>query len=355
MHLLLFIALLVAILPIQAQNHVTIHPYEVYLERGVDGTNVDRIIFMNLITGDLSDARVTGERYMPIGDDIVYFDYVTRQVMMVSTDGVPRPHPFIQIDGSARRIDWVYSRSGRKLAWTVTSGTTDALSTRTFIANVDGTGQQEILQDGPRAGLRALPVAFRSDNSALIMDNHPDGLERFTAYTQYAGLFEVNIETGEIASLPGEPACFCGAGIRTDQLIRLTLNTAVSGFDVRVTDLDSDFQQTIPAERSNYTLAGDVLISPDGTRAVYALSNVSNFGTVNQQVQTVFMLINLQNFTQQSLTEPITTYVHPMRWTEDNTAILFTSPQRNGTWKIGLNDGRLVKVADASYIGTLRD
>jgi hypothetical protein len=57
--------------------------------------------------------------------------------------------------------------------------------------------------------------------------------------------------------------------------------------------------------------------------------------------------------TQTALTDPITTFVRPVAWTEDNSAILFTSPTLDGTWKIQLSDGALVKVAEATYLGTI--
>jgi len=67
----------------------------------------------------------------------------------------------------------------------------------------------------------------------------------------------------------------------------------------------------------------------------------------------VFMLADLITMTQRPLTDPITTFVHPVRWTDENSAILFTSPQVNGTWKILLADGDLRKVANEKFIGLL--
>jgi hypothetical protein len=63
------------------------------------------------------------------------------------------------------------------------------------------------------------------------------------------------------------------------------------------------------------------------------------------------MLVDLEAMTQKPLTDPITTFVEPLMWTEDNSAIIFTSRQRDGTWKINLADGRLDRVADATYMG----
>lgn len=346
---LLFAAPFVSVAQTDTRTH------EVYVERQAGGNGEDRLIFLDLISGETSDLTVTGERYTVVQDQVYYWDYENRRMMIVDERGAARPHPFMQPEDLVRRIDWITSREGREIAWTVTRGTSDALVTNTFVASADGSNLQEVLSDGPRNGTRALPVAFRTDNSALVMDNHPDGLERFLPHPQYAGLFEVSLETQAIQPLPGEPSCFCGAGLRSDQLIRLVTGDAPATYQVNVIDLDTGFSQTIPAAQSGaYTLAGNVLISPDGSRAVYALSNIRDFGTLNQSVETVFMLIDLQSLTQSQLTDTVTTYLHPVQWTEDNSAVLFTSPQENGTWKVFLSDGELIKVSDASYIGTLR-
>ncbi len=332
------------------------HTWEVYLERNVDGNNTDRLIFIDVLTGDETQVEVTGERYTPAGDKILFFDYVNQWVMTAAPDGGIRHHPFIHLDGDGRRVDWVISPDNRRIAWTQTYGTPDQLTTITQVATLEGAEINEVLRDGPKDGIRALPVGFDVDNQVLYMDAYPDALGRFVAYAQYAGLFRVNLATREPAALPDEPACFCGAGLHAGRFLRLTLTPDLVGFDVQVHDLVSGTQQTIPAFRlNNYNQAGDILIAPDGTQAVYALSRLQNFGTPQQTVETVFMLVDLLAFTQRPLTDPITTYVHPVKWTEENTAILFTSPQLNGTWKIALADGNLDKVAQTAYVGVLTD
>jgi len=338
---------------IQADNGFT---WEVYVEQSIDDTGLDRLSFINVLTGEITNFEIYGERYTPIDNRVLYYDYIANQVMQITPDGTNIPHPFIQMDLNARRIDWVVSTDARTIAWTLTYGTNDALTTISYMATAEGANRREVLRDGPLSGLRAFPVAFSLDNSILYMDTQPDGIGRFVAYTQYAGLYALDIATGDVIPLPDEPACFCGAGIRADKFLRLRLTDDLNGFDVNIYDLATDLAVTISALRlTNYTQAGDILISPDGTLAVYALSQIEEFATPNQRIETVFMLVDLLGMTQATLTSPITTYVHPVAWTENNTAIIFTSPQLNGTWKINLTDGALVKVANVNFIGTLQD
>jgi hypothetical protein len=327
--------------------------WEVYVERGVIG-NADRLIFLNALTGENTRLEVIGERYTLLGAGVLYFDYLNQRVMLAKPDGTTLPHAFIQLEDGARRVDWIVAEAGLWVAWTLTYGEPQALTTRTYIATVDGANRRAVLTDGVRAGIRALPIAFNSDYTRLYMDAQPNDLGRFSAYTQYAGLFSVALDAGTPLMLPNEPACYCGAGLQGDLFLRLTLTSDLSGFDVQVYNLRSGQHQTIPALRlNNYTQAGDLLIAPDGTQAVYALSRVENFGTPRQQVETVFMRVDLRAMVQDTLTAPLTTYVHPLRWTDNNAAVLFTSPQQSGTWKVELADGKLRKVANATWIGLL--
>jgi hypothetical protein len=359
-YLLCLLCLLMGVPVIQAQPpDITQRTYEVYLQSGDDIRQPDSLLFLDVLTGDIRTVETSGERYTLLADSVLFYDTINAQVMQATPDGTLQPHPFMRLvddaGNRARRIDWVASRDGRQIAWTLTYDDPAGLRTVTSIAGSAGAGQRVLIEDGPRDGVRFLPVAFSVDNTALIMDAHPDGLGRFAPYTQYAGLFSVSLADSQIESLPGEPGCFCGAALRAGLFLRLALNSDLSGFDVVVHDLGSKESRTIEAAQpgGSYTQAGDILIAPDGTQAVYALSQIENFGSLEQSVRTLFMRVDLQTFTQQPLTDPITTYVHPVRWTEDNTAVLFTSPQRPGTWKISPGDGLLRRVAQAAYLGTL--
>jgi len=332
----------------------TTHVWEVFLRRGAAG-GADKLSFVDVITGDETPVSVTGERYTLVGNAVMYNDRVANRVMLVYPDGKTSEHPFIQPGTETRRVDWQLSADGKKIAWTLTEGSPTALTTLTSIANVDGTEEHEVLSDGPRNAIRVLPVAFSPDYATLYMDFQPDGFADFTPMPQYAGLIGVDIASGKWDYLPDEPSCFCGAGFGNGVLLRLRVSQDLSGFDVHVYNLAGKIEQTIPAQPlRGYTQAGDVVISPDGQQAVYALAQVQNFGRADQSVRTVFMLVDMQLKTQTALTEPITTFVEPHSWTEDNSALLLTSRQQDGTWKINLSDGKLARVADATYLGTVR-
>jgi hypothetical protein len=343
-------------LPAFAQDGADAHPLQVFIQRNINAAGVDRLHFVDSLTGESAPLEVNGTHYTLAQRSVMFFDAAAKAVMMARPNGEITPHPFIQPNEQTRRVDWLLSPDGTKIAWTITDGDSPSnLKTTTRIADLDGENQQQILVDGPRDGIRALPVAFSVDNRLLYMDYQPDAIADVTPFQQYAGIFSVEIESKRLAMLPGEPGCFCGAGIGAGMFLRLKLASDLNGFDVVVTDLAGQVGKTISALRLvNFTQAGDVLISPDGKRAVYGLAQIRNFGGPNEFVQTVFVLVNLTDVTQTALTSPLNQFLQPVEWTETNTAVIFTSPKVDGTWKINLNDGRLNKIASATYLGTLK-
>jgi hypothetical protein len=282
----LILGLLLWIQPVQAQTIIH-HTWEVYLEENVNADGADRLIFLDILTGEVTSAQVFGENYTALGDRILFFDGFNRSVMTVNTIGTVTPHPFIQL-GTARRVDWILSSDQRLIAWTLTYDDPTGLRTVTHLANPDGANQREVWIDGPRTdGLRALPVAFSVDNSAIIMDFHPDIISDFAPYTQYAGLFRLNLADSSIAPLPDDDSpCFCSATLRAGQLLRLSVRPDLAGFDVLVFDLGSGRSTTIDAIRLvDFTQAGNILIASDGSRAVYALSQIPNFSEDPENVR----------------------------------------------------------------------
>ncbi|MEP7291764.1 MAG: hypothetical protein ABI835_08265, partial [Chloroflexota bacterium] len=319
-------------------------PHQVFLIGG------NQLTFIDLLTGETETTAVNGERFAVVGDSVMFFDRANRRVMLAASDGTLRAHPFIQPGEGVNRIDWRIAHDGQTIAWTETSGAPTALVTVTYVAGINGEDQRQVFSDGARDGIRAYPVAFNSDKTLLYMDYQPNTIGDLTPFRQYAGLFSLNLSNGETSALPGEPGCFCGAGIDAGIFLRLTV--ADGGFNLRIRSLTNS-TETMLAPVNSFTQGGDVLIAPDGTRAVYALAQISGFGTASQSVQTVIVLVDLLHLSQQPLGAPTDRLLRPIMWTEDDSAILFADPMAQTTWKATVSDGTLDQIANGVYLGTV--
>lgn len=342
--ILVLIGLLLVVRVVAQGDEPASHARQVFL------TSDSQLSFIDLMTGDAYSVGVTGDHFTVLSDSVMFYDRASRRVMIADPDGTLRPHPFIRTSEGVARVDWALSHDEQTIAWTETSGTPTALTTTTWISRVDGSDAKSIFSDGPRDGIRAYPIAFSADKTVLYLDYQPNTIGDLTPFRQYAGLFALDLATGETTALPGEPGCFCGADIGADFFLRLTL--ADSGFNLRIRNLRNDSQTTL-APVNSFTQGGDVLIAPDGKRAAYALAQISNFGTAQQSVQTVIVLVDLLTLTQQPLGSPVNRLLRPIQWTEDDSAILFVDPQAQTTWKATVRDGSFEQVANGRYLGTL--
>lgn len=370
MRLAAVIAFLLTAISAQAAMPGIVRPSYVFWEAQSD--DIGELIFVDGLTGEERRFPVNGERFTIYQDGVMFYDTIARQVVLVRRDGIIEPHPVVRLPPDARRVDWVIAADGEMIAWTITAeDDAGRLTTETRVAAIDGADHRVVLHEVDEEGsrLRALPVAFSADNARLYMDNHPDGISDFLPFDQYVALMALDLATGETELLPDERGsrCICGATVGAGVFLRLRLpddaddeRTTGDSFDLYLYDLlaGGGGGRLPPLNLDTgtvYDTAGDLSISPDGRMAVYALARVTDFNTPRQTTRTVFVLVDIARGTQRPLTTEATTrFLRPVGWTEDNSAVILTSPTTNGTWKLNTGDGALRRIAAATYIGSIR-
>ncbi len=333
------------------------HSWAVFLQPAAAQPNKTDIVFIDLLSGDVNRVSVQGERFSLVADAVIYLDTLERQVKLAQPDGLIRDHPFIRLAADEQGVDWTVSQDQQRIAWTISRELeADQLISKIWLANAAGTEVRELLTYGPREGIALLPIAFSQNSSELYLEVFVTGSDELQLYRARGGLLALDFSAEEVRlrSLPGDPPCFCAVAFGTDIILRLPQNKEANGIDVAVYPLDGSPARLIPALPSdNYNQAGNLLLSPDGAFAIYSLSQVSGFHTAQQEIQTVLALVDLQNARQSILNIPTAGLARPISWTEDNSAVLFTTDTDSGTWKISLESGDLLKIADGEYLGML--
>lgn len=353
--LLVGLALLLVVLCGAASTLAQPAAATVFIDRGA----TTALVFVDLASGQQNRVEVDGERFTIVGDSVMLFDSRNRTVELIGADGRTREHPFITLTPEETRVDWAISGDGKRIAWTTIRGAVpDSITTVTRVADIDGAHARTVYQETRSDGLRARPVAFSPDDARLYLDYQPDGLDALMIFPQYAGLFSIDLTAQDpqetFAFLPGEPGDFTGAGFGGGYFLRLAVSEQAGGFDVLVRQSADDFPIDIPATRGGgYSIAGDVLVSPDGRYAVYAQAALQGVGVGAAQAETVLMLVNLSDLSQSALTAPLEGVMRPVAFSEEDAAVILVSTTRPGTWKARLSDGRVQQVAQLSYLGQL--
>ncbi len=346
--------LLTGVMPVQAQG-----PVEVYAQRAADGlaAGLTRLTFVDSVTGSMITADVSGERFTVAGGYLIYSDPVTGTIYRAWPGGRIEPHPFIQPAPETRRIDWVVSPDGEWIAWTLTNAVSGGLQTITTLARADGTAPRVILTDGPDAFMRVVPLAL-TNAWVFYYDRQPQGVGDFFFYPQYAAIYRLDAgaEAPQPALLPFEPNCLCGAGFSPNgqYFARLERVTEAGGYDLRLWDLAAGIDTYAPALGVQYTLAGGVLVAPDGSRAVYSLANgLAVDSATSGRERYMLALMDARAGEQRALLyNQLLVPLLPLAWTEDGGGVLLYNPRQDGTWKLNIESGEVLQVSSATWIAT---
>ena len=338
---------------------VSSQSWDVFIEQSAEKPLETTVIFIDLLTGESVGIVTTGERYTLVGGAVLYFDRAERKVKLVKPDGVIRDHTFVMLDSGDYRIDWAVSDDGRRIAWANSRKNDDDLLTTTLkVADAAGAEIRELLVYGPRPGIRLVPLAFGGDSETIYLEAQADATRDAGAYTRRSGLFALDFggKTVAASALPAEGTCYCAVGFGDDLMLRLVPAGDSAGFELEIHALGTgELRRAMPVSLGDYNEAGNLLVSPDGALAVYALSQVSGYATDRAEVRSVIVLADLENARQMLVNYSMSAPVQPISFTEDNSALLLTQAGIGGVWKMKLDDGATVKVADGVHLGRIGD
>ncbi len=331
--------------------------WDVFIQRDAVNPASKAVIFVDLLTGETSSVATAGERHTLIDSAVIYFDLIDAQVKLVKPDAIIRDHPFIVMNSGDHSVDWTVSDDGQRIAWAISRRDEDNLLTTSIkVADAAGTEIRELLVYGPRLGIRLIPIAFDDDRETFFVEVHADGTGEATPYTRRTGVFALSFGAKNVATsaLPADITCFCPVGFGKGVMLRLVTGNESAGIKVEIHELGTGALRVIPpVSLGSYDEAGNILVSPDGKLAVYSLSQISGLGNGQQEISSVLVLADLENARQSVLNSPMTDLLLPISWTEENSAVIVTQELANGTWKMQLDDGVTVKLADATYLGKL--
>ncbi len=327
-----------------------------FLRAGEDGASEAELIFVNLLTGETRSSAIRGERFALAANGLIYYDSDEGIAKLAKVEGGPRPHPFIKTAAGGQRVDWLVSADGQGVVWTVT-GQLDGggLLTSVFLADAAGSEIRELLTYGPRDGIQLAPVAFSADGGAIYMEVQTVGAPETAPYTRRSGLFALALsEAGaQTRALPVDQSCYCAVGFNAGLMLRLLPASQSHGWELEVIELATGDSRRIPAiEDINYDAAGNILVSPDGTRAAYALTRL---GDAEADLHSVIVLADLEQGRQAIVSGSLPYPLKPLHFTEEGRALVFVAENGGGTWKLDLADGRLLQLAEAAYLGRLTD
>jgi hypothetical protein len=285
------------------------------------------------------------------GDFVYWLGAETNQPTRANTAGATQTLDFAAPPAGVTQYDFLPSALGEYLAWlSVSEGVY-----RVHLARADGSDSRIIAEGEAAEGIRFELVRVTDDGSQVFFDQRPDNVVD-SLFGGYYDLYVANATSGEVAQLPGEPACgqfiACGGHISRDGafLVR-TLPSGLSVNPVIVTNLVSGQAiARLPAETvpqgAQFTL-GDPIFSPGG-ELVY----MAGYGPPDlEQYQIVFA--DLVSEEQRVVANLGAERHRPLGWTGGGLLLLTTRQGLYDTWQFDIVDGSSRQIASLLFVGTV--
>lgn len=316
--------------------------------------NSARLSFMDPLSGLSTVATVESGHSFTLAEGYVLYEKTrTGAVMRVNPDGTLEPHPFIRRAVDTALLRWVSTQDGRGLAWTLAS---TGGASAAYVAWADGSDLRQ-LPLTPEPGTVLYPLALNHARTQFFYDvAHPLSADEEAApYPVYHHLMLYDISGERISALPGEPACPCPAAVTADGriLARLEAPGGQGPFALHLWDLPTGADIRVPAPTLGYRYAGDLVLNAIGTLGVYSVAAGVAAEASLLPESYALILADVSAGQQRVLLAPEPERYRPLRFIDEDSAVLVTHVEDGGTYKLELASGTLQRVASALYLGAI--
>jgi hypothetical protein len=290
------------------------------------------------------------------GQYIYYVEADTLSPCRVNTAGAIEELTFADPHPGAASYQLLPSSTGEYLAWIETGQDGSYTISAAYYTGEDA----RVVAEGTlEAGETIDLIRVARDGSKLFFDRRPADVDVDEVFDGYYDLYQLDLSTGEVAQLPGEPACggrrACGAHISPDgaYLVR-TLPPTAAGAEVVVTNLSTStvvarfYPEGIPPGVA-YDI-GWPFLTPSNE-----LVFVEEYGTPSLET---YLLIagNLLTGEQRVVAELGSEPHRPLGWASDGVTLLTTrEPDFYDTWQVDIITGEVKQIAAWMFLGYIQE
>jgi hypothetical protein len=323
--------------------------YDVFVGRESDAV---RVYFVDARTGLSTVVPADGSRHTLLAEGVIFQEAATGIVRIATPDGRAAIFAAIQPVLPGVSVEWAVSPHRTRIAWTVTVGGAGAMVSDLYIAQASGEDTRLALHTTSTQGLGVLPLMVADDGAHVFYTRRTDLLEARPVPLTVEDVFRLDVATGLSDLLPEAEGCPCPVAFSADgiQFARLE-PLAQSGFVLRMWDLPSGLETLIAPPRlgagAAFDRGGATLILPDGRRALYTAAR----GTT--QPRNALILAEAGRPEQRVITDRLPAFLRPVDYLPGSNAVLLIGSDGEGTYKVSLEDGAIVRVSAYTYLGQI--
>lgn len=345
---LLIILLMFCVLPPVAHAQQSSALYDVFF----DPAEQD-LYFVDASTGLSSVSHVEGSQHLLLSTGVLFQEKGTGFARLVA----PRSSTvltWMQPATTDITVQWIASPDRKTLVWAVIQNSGGRLNTELHVGQVNGSDAKIVKRIDSAEDRAAYPLAITNDAQVLFYTLQPPPSPiTYLVFPVAADVYRLDIASGQDDQLPDEPNCACPAGFSEDGQFyaRFERDSDGSGFAVRLWSLPNEADTVIPVISDLlHTQAGDVLISDDGNRIVYASARGISAGRSERYA---IILADRQRNTQSLLTEALTDGLRPLSFTPDGNSVILVGLAKGGTYKLNLASRTMLQVSAYNFLGQL--
>lgn len=353
---------------VQAQQPVKI---DVFIEQDRDAQQV-RVYFTNSRTGLSSVASIDNfsrqlnvmEEVTLAANGVIFRSPVSPNLQLISPNGNIVNLDFIpQQPENILRIEWAISPNGRTIAWAELFFQNNAWQASMYVAQIDGSNLRQLpplpVPDTRTPRTRIAMIAVSDNGNRVFFDlEHPtEQRESNDYFINYWSVWAYLNQRGRYDPLPTDSTvnCFCAAEIGQDSrtFVRLEEPVFGTGYITRFRDLD-DIRRDLrlSAFNTQFTQAGNILINATGTRALYTMARQ---GTNTEEDPLTFALVlaDIDDNIHRVVTTTPLQNLQAMAFINGDQEAIVIDTTNNTTYKLNIETGELLPVADLMWLGNI--
>jgi dipeptidyl aminopeptidase/acylaminoacyl peptidase len=280
------------------------------------------------------------------GNYLFYLDSSSQMARRAAFDGTTLDLPFVNPGGNFFEGQILPSPDGERIAWGTTAFEPDPAGDthiQVTVANVDGTGEQILLDKRLAASILPQPVQWSRDGRYLYFTDEPYGIGGYILFWGGPDLQQVDLATGTITEVLPDQGCLCAMSLSPDGTL-LAVITGVGPLELVLRDLATGTERKTVLEDGHWQ-AGNIVWSPDGKALMYTMA----IGDPEKEAYSI-VRVDAGTLAQTVLIHDDTRLLETVVWADAKTVWLNITLKVGGAWRMDADTGDTALVAEGQVV-----
>jgi hypothetical protein len=335
-------------------SHAATSSYDVFVNSTLNKDGAG-LYFVDARTGLSTVVSTGGSRHTLLDSGVLYQEDDSGTIMVAYPDGRKAAYPAIQPPDPKATVNWVISPDRKRIAWAVSQLSETTLLSDLFVADIDGGGKKLALHTSSTKNIDTIPLALTNDGGTVFYSRQSSVPRNYQLFPVAGDVFRLDVASGQATQLPDNAKCACAVGFTADGARFERLEATAQGFAARLWDLAAKIDTPIGAPGISHTQAGYLVLSRDGNMAMYTSARGVPPAKGVPPERYALILIDVARREQRLMTPALVNKLRAVTFAPDNSAVLVVGADKDGTFKLSLQDGTLLQVSPYTFLGTITD